>query len=423
MRQDYLEIQKSPPVDESVIAYNIYEYTPIVGTSLNNSGGQIRIAIETQDIFTHPSKSYLHISGSVTKAADGALYAVTDILTLVNNAAAFLFDKISYEMHGQTVDFTLNPGIASTMKNIISLGSEEQMKAGRGWWYLDQHGAGTASITDNSVYTQTHKLLIKNPTTKGNFNIAIPLSSLMGFFEDYDKVLYGAKQTLILSRGGNNNAIFKAAGADLAKVTISSLSWCMPQVKLSDIERENVFSLVERKVPVPIKFRHWHLDQIALQQTTSTTWSLQTTTAVETPRWIIVGFQTARDNSQLKNTACFDHCKLENVQATLNSETYPVLPFNADFAGGEYAKLYNTVLDYRRENYGREDLSFGMDTYKDNFPLVAIDCTKQNEKIKGGYVNIQLKMRFKAAVPASTICYALIISDRQMLYHMADSKI
>ena len=48
-----------------------HEYEPITGTTLNN-GGDVRISIESQDIFTHPSKSYLIFEGRLTKA-DGTL--------------------------------------------------------------------------------------------------------------------------------------------------------------------------------------------------------------------------------------------------------------------------------------------------------------------------------------------------------------
>ena len=39
--------------DNSIDKYEDIEYEPVVGTSLNNPGGDIRLVIETQDIFTH----------------------------------------------------------------------------------------------------------------------------------------------------------------------------------------------------------------------------------------------------------------------------------------------------------------------------------------------------------------------------------
>ena len=53
--------------DDSIDKYEDIEYEPIAGTNLNSSGKDIRLYIETQYIFTHPSESYLIIEGRLTK--------------------------------------------------------------------------------------------------------------------------------------------------------------------------------------------------------------------------------------------------------------------------------------------------------------------------------------------------------------------
>ena len=58
--------------NEGIDKYEYFECEPVVGTNLNNSGGTIRLYIETQDIFTH--SSFLLIEGRLTKG-DGAAYA------------------------------------------------------------------------------------------------------------------------------------------------------------------------------------------------------------------------------------------------------------------------------------------------------------------------------------------------------------
>ena len=54
------------PVSRSM---SIMSMKPITGTNLNNPG-EIRINIETQDLFTHPSESYLIFEGRLTKTMD-----------------------------------------------------------------------------------------------------------------------------------------------------------------------------------------------------------------------------------------------------------------------------------------------------------------------------------------------------------------
>ena len=51
---DILQFTDTTIIDESIEEYEYHEYEPITGTSLN-SGGDIRISIESQDMFTHPS--------------------------------------------------------------------------------------------------------------------------------------------------------------------------------------------------------------------------------------------------------------------------------------------------------------------------------------------------------------------------------
>ena len=48
-------------------------------------------------------------------------------------------------------------------------------------------------------------------------------------------------------------------------------------------------------------------------------------TAPEKPRFIIVGFQTAKDGDQTKNPSTFDHVNLKNVYVMLNSDRYPAV--------------------------------------------------------------------------------------------------
>ena len=71
MMVDILKFTETPLMDESIEEYEYREYDPITGTNLNN-GGDIRISIESQDVFTHPGKSYLLFERRPTKADNTA---------------------------------------------------------------------------------------------------------------------------------------------------------------------------------------------------------------------------------------------------------------------------------------------------------------------------------------------------------------
>ena len=71
MTADILKFTDSLIIHESIEEYEYYQYEPITGTSLNN-GCDIRISIESHDVFAHPSVSYLIFEGRLTKADDTA---------------------------------------------------------------------------------------------------------------------------------------------------------------------------------------------------------------------------------------------------------------------------------------------------------------------------------------------------------------
>ena len=73
---DILKFTYTQIIDESIEEYEYHEYDQITGSNLNN-GGDIRISIESQDVFTHPSESYLIFEGRLTKA-DGTAYVNAD---------------------------------------------------------------------------------------------------------------------------------------------------------------------------------------------------------------------------------------------------------------------------------------------------------------------------------------------------------
>ena len=117
MIEDILKFTDSPIIDESIEEYEYHEYEPITGTSLNNGGG-VRISIESLDVFTHPSESYLIFEGRLTKA-DDTLYANVDEVALTNNTIMHLFSRIEYHLSNQLVESLNYPGQEITMLGLL----------------------------------------------------------------------------------------------------------------------------------------------------------------------------------------------------------------------------------------------------------------------------------------------------------------
>ena len=117
MMADILKFTETKIIDESIEEYEYHEYESITGTSFNN-GDDVRISIESQDVFTHPSESYLIFEGRLTKA-DGTAYFNADEVALTNNAIMHLFIRIEYHLLNQLMKSINYPGQVTTMLGLL----------------------------------------------------------------------------------------------------------------------------------------------------------------------------------------------------------------------------------------------------------------------------------------------------------------
>ena len=233
-----LRITDPIPSDDSIDKYEDIEYEPVAGTNLNSSGADIRLTIETQDIFTHPSESFLIIEGEL-KRNDNNRYGDNDPISLTKSGMMHLFKRIRYDLSGQEIESLQQPGQATTMLGLLKYPDDFSKSKGLNQlWYKDT--MSTAVLADNVGFKIRHDYIITNSQPRGSFSFRIPLKHIFGFCGDYDKVVYGLKHNLTLTRNDDNDAIFRgannAAGNPFApgKIVLSKISWFMPHVTPAD---------------------------------------------------------------------------------------------------------------------------------------------------------------------------------------------
>ena len=240
---DMLKITEKPETDESIEEYEYHSYKPFAGTDLNRPG-EIRINIETQDLFTHPSESYLVFEGKLVKNADDTEYANADVITLTNNAMMHLFSNIKYQLSGQEIESLFHPGQTTTMLGLLKFPDDFQKSTGLNLFWFKDTGA-TAHLQNNVGFAARQIYIIQKPDPKGTFSFRVPLKHIFGFCDDYEKVVYGFKHQQTLVRKGDNDAIFRAAAADAGKVVLSKLSWYMPHVTPNLQEKLALYKTIE----------------------------------------------------------------------------------------------------------------------------------------------------------------------------------
>lgn len=389
-----LQITELPQFDNAIESYEIHTYNPYNNSFKEND--EIRIPIHQQDIYILPSASSIFIEGHAEVVKKDATGKETFFnVDFTNNPFMFLFQDLRYEMNGVEIDRIKNSGITTTIKSYVSMNEGESKMAALWGWD------------------------IKGFKNKSYFSVVIPLNKILGFAEDYNKIIINSKHELILNRSNNNlNSALIPDTATNVNVKIERIQWRMPHVKVSDRERLLLLKHLEKDKSIQIPFRNWDLYEYPLlPKTTKHSWSVKTSSQLEKPRYVILGFQTNRKNSKTKDCSMFDHCNVTNVKLFLNSHYYPYDSLNLNFNENKHGILYEMYTKFRQSYYNLPaDPLLDMNDFKEKAPLFVIDCSRQNESLKTGPVDVRLEIECSHDIPDHTSAFCLIINDRLVEY-------
>ncbi|XP_029673420.1 uncharacterized protein LOC115241683 [Formica exsecta] len=274
-------------------------YNPYANTTFGYSD-EIWIPIQHQDLYTLPCVSFLYVEGKlrVRKVAEGGR------VVLGNNCVAFMFDELRYELDGVEIDRNRNVEIISTIKNYVSLTAEK------------------GKILENAAWNMSHNAAY--------FNFCVPLNLLLGFCEDYKRVVINACHELVLIRSRNdNNCIFGHASAE-ADIELFKTQWPMPHVILSEVNKLSLLRAESGRY-LNMRFRSWDLYEfLLLHNTTKHSWTVKAASQLEKPRYVIYALQTGRKNAVSKDITTFDDCKLTKLLCQ-NKKMAPMTRFDGNY--------------------------------------------------------------------------------------------
>ena len=344
-----------------------------------------------------------------------------------------LFKRIRYDLSGQEIENIMNVGQATTMLGLLKYPDDFSKSKGLNQlWYKDT--TITANNENNGFNVRRTYIFESNPV--GSFSFKIPLKHIFGFCEDYDKIVYGLKHNLTLTRNNDNDAIFKTAvppdvgdGDRVAdgKVLLSKISWFMPHVTPADKDKMELYKIIERKEKVPVGYRMIQCDSATIpHNSTSFSWRLSVKSSPEVPRFIMVAFQTDKSNNQKQNPSIFNTVNVNNIYVMLNSMRYPTSDYNISFPAQKFSRVYGDTADFRSKFFNMDELvsnpNINPSDYKTLYPLFLFDVSKQSEKLKYSTTDIRVKMYFSVGIPLNTQAYAVIISDRLINFQSDRNK-
>lgn len=201
-----LHITDHPQFDNSIQSYEVHTYNPYKNSYREND--EIRIPVHQQDIYILPCASFIYIEGHAN-LTDKEHKPANKIVQFTNNPILFLFNDIRYKINGVEVDRVKNAGISTTIKSYVSMNEGESKVAAMWGW-------GMNGFKSNN----------------GFFSVIIPLNKIMGFAEDYNKIIMNCKHELILNRSNSSLNSVAVSDNDNIQIDIQRVQWRVPHIRL-----------------------------------------------------------------------------------------------------------------------------------------------------------------------------------------------
>lgn len=390
MMLEKLQLFQDPHFDNSIVKEETRTYHPFVKSFGNND--EIEITIYQQDALLLMHEAALIIEGTLTKTAgEGTITQFT------NNAGAYLFDFISYELNGKELDRVRDPGTVSLIRAYLCYENDDNTLSIAGWNFPEGQ-------------------LVTYDPIKSTFFMRIPLKHLLGLFQDYKRVMFG-KHTVRLVRARTDTNCFQVSSNDtVGQITITNIELKAKHVFLNDVLKLNLLTQINNDKPILFPYRQWEIHELPALTAGAKkeVWSVKTCATVESPKYVIVAFQTKRKDEKTIDITYFDNIDISNIKLSINSEYYPYEDMKLDFQSRRYTEAYYMYTQLSKIfSTNKPILDF---VAFHNHALFAIDCSKRIEAIKSPTVDVKLEIESTKPFPDNTRAYCLIIHDRVVEY-------
>ncbi|CAG9822861.1 unnamed protein product [Phaedon cochleariae] len=184
---------------------------------------------------------------------------------------------------------------------------------------------------------------------------------------------------------------------NIAKITIESINLKVPHLTPNDDIKLQLLTRIKADESMMIPFRRWELHELpALTQgSTIEIWSVKTCSALDSPRYVIVFFQTKKADNLHEDVTLFDNANIKSIRLALNSDYYPQERMLLDFSRDQYADAHFNYTEFNKSYHNcQEKRSLVNFAEFKSRPMFVIDCSRRHLGLKSSTVDIKVFLIF-----------------------------
>ena len=429
----------------SYVNYTTKTKTNLIYLDPNN--GNIRGNLNTTNtiIFSYNgSDTYINLGSNNTgiKAKIAFLTRLNNAnnrdadITFVNSFFMHMFSNAKFRLGNNEIENIANVGFLVDVMNIIKGNYNDDTILDSNTGLADSrkcNNVGTLAanfVTNNPDYNKGYyqRKLRYNYTVAGNDDVRevevfIPLSSIFGFCDCYDKVIKFTSIQIDLSRRSTAEKDSCIFGVDTSSMRLGdsdNTGLMNIQLVLEEImpSPDQLMILEERiKQPVEINFLSRTCEMKSANQEQ---YYDIAETQFSNPHYVfVVARNNAADTAQ-RNTSCDIHADMQEVKVSLDGKDYPNISQMANFNNNIYSMFYQQFKEVCSKFNNNSPIS--LNDYKNLYTIYCTDLTAQPEKLTSGISNLRISMR-RRAVPTADTDLRNIMNIRYYVIVLSEAKV
>ena len=192
---------------------------------------------------------------------------------------------------------------------------------------------------------------------RGHMFMMVNMRDLFGFGNDLEKIIYVLGFKLILKRNNKVRALYRinanpGAVANDANLESKDISWCVPSIDPSNHNRIIAQNGLTKTNNVDFSYYERKTFYKNVPNATNFLFDLGMESGMETPQYIIIGFEKNNVNEQTHDASTFHIMNVTKCYCKIDSEFYLEDRMNINYGINIYNEAFKEIVSFNKDFNG-----------------------------------------------------------------------